>query len=114
MNVALFENQIPQFPDFGRVAIASTKPSQAKPTQEIYPEPHDRAQGWTFLGFLNIEATSTGRGPKSIWWTGLSNQFWWVDREHGLGGIVGAQILPFGGRIIISFHSSQHLERDSG
>ncbi|KAN0076455.1 Beta-lactamase/transpeptidase-like protein [Elaphomyces granulatus] len=59
-------------------------------------KPHEQAQGWTFLGFLNIHVTPTGRGPRSIWWTGASNQFWWVDPEHGIGGIVGAQIFPMG------------------
>ncbi|KAJ6785523.1 hypothetical protein PWT90_03814 [Aphanocladium album] len=39
---------------------------------------------------------ATGRSEGTGWWAGLANQFWWVDREHGVEGLVGAQILPFG------------------
>jgi CubicO group peptidase (beta-lactamase class C family) len=99
---ALFENQIPQFPNFGRAGFVPTKPSTTNAFPEMYPDPPDRAQGWAFLGFLNIDVTPTGRGPRSIWWTGICNLFWWVDPEHGLGGIVGSQIMPLGDQDVMT------------
>jgi methyl acetate hydrolase len=28
-------------------------------------------------------------------WAGLSNLFYWIDRENGVGGFWATQILPF-------------------
>ena len=37
----------------------------------------------------------SGRSPTTGHWTGLANLWWWCDREKGVGGIIGTQILPF-------------------
>ena len=29
-------------------------------------------------------------------WAGLANSFYWIDRDHGIGGAYLSQILPFG------------------
>ena len=42
-----------------------------------------------------ISPGMTGRSETTAHWTGLSNVFWWLDREQGVGGVVGSQILPF-------------------
>jgi hypothetical protein len=48
--------------------------------------------------FLTIEPGATGRGRNTGWWAGISNQFWWCDREKGVAGMIAGQILPFGGK----------------
>ncbi|KAL1984425.1 hypothetical protein VTN96DRAFT_9119 [Rasamsonia emersonii] len=92
----LFENQIPQFPNFGRQGIYSTKPQYSKPSSDLYPQPLDQAQGWTLAGFQHLHPTTTGRAAGTIWWSGIANLLWWADKERGLGGFVASQILPYG------------------
>ncbi|KAF9735455.1 beta-lactamase [Paraphaeosphaeria minitans] len=53
-------------------------------------------QGWGLSMFLTLAPGDTGRGANTGWWCGLSNIFWWVDREKGVAGILSGQILPFG------------------
>lgn len=48
---AMFENQIPQFPDFGRKGIPGVKPTYTNPIPDLYPQPKEQPQGWglTFM-----------------------------------------------------------------
>lgn len=39
--------------------------------------------------FLTLAPGDTGRGANTGWWCGLSNLFWWVDREKGVSGMLG-------------------------
>jgi hypothetical protein len=39
---------------------------------------------------------ATGRSTGAGFWAGLSNVWWWCDRENGIAGMVCTQILPFG------------------
>lgn len=50
--------------------------------------------------FLTIEPGVTGRGRNTGWWAGISNQFWWCDRERGVAGMIAGQVLPFGGKFV--------------
>jgi hypothetical protein len=59
---------------------------------ELFPQPGNPPQGWGFGGFLALDPAPSGRGANSLWWTGLPNCFWWVDREKGVAGIIGAQV----------------------
>jgi hypothetical protein len=45
--------------------------------------------------FLTLAPGMTGRGANTGWWAGLANCYWWVDRERGVAGVIGAQVLPF-------------------
>lgn len=92
----LWENQIPDQPDFGRGGPPPANPLIVNPTPEMYPQPGKPPQGWGFGGFLTIEPGPSGRGRNTIWWSGLSNCFWWADRERGVAGMLAAQVLPFG------------------
>jgi methyl acetate hydrolase len=48
------------------------------------------------LGFLiNSEPVTGGRARGSLMWAGLYNTYFWIDREHGVGGVVLTQMLPF-------------------
>lgn len=47
---------------------------------------------------LTISPTATGRNTGAVHWSGISNCYWWCDRERSVAGIVCSQILPYGGR----------------
>lgn len=101
----MFTNQIPEFPDFGRVAINPPKPEYSNALPELYPEPHEIPQGWGLTFFLHLKPSaihSEGTG----WWAGLPNLFWWCDRSKGLGGIIASQIIPFGDPNILGLWAS--------
>ncbi|KAH8712597.1 Acyltransferase LovD [Beauveria bassiana] len=92
----MFTNQIPQFPQFGQQGIVASKPELTNSLPALYPTAadDDATQGWGLSLMLNGGAT--GRSPATGWWAGIANLFWWVDRERGVGGMVCAQVLPFG------------------
>jgi len=51
--------------------------------------------GWS-LGFLvNLEPGPAGRSTGSLAWAGLSNCYYWLDRERRVAGVLLAQLLPF-------------------
>ncbi|KAG9200777.1 GPI transamidase component [Epicoccum nigrum] len=96
-SVELFwENQIPNQPDFARGGPPPANAALVNAAPEFYPQPGNPPQGWTYAGFLTIEAGPTGRGKNTIWWMGLANCFWWVDREKGVAGFLAGQVLPNG------------------
>ena len=99
----MFENQIPQLPNFGREKIQAAFPELTNEIGELYPQPHDQPQGWGLTFMLTISEGATGRGRNTGWWAGLPNLFWWADRERGVGGMVASQILPFGGEFASAF-----------
>lgn len=90
----MFENQIPQFPDFGRQFIPAAKPELTNPIPDIYPVEGGGSQGWG-LTFMLTNGGATGRSKSTGFWAGLANCFWWCDPEHGVAGMVATQILPF-------------------
>ncbi|CAI7648025.1 unnamed protein product [Penicillium pancosmium] len=89
----MFTNQIPEQPDFARRELPAVKPDLVYPVSELYPLCGSQPQGWG-LSFM-ISPSITGRCDTTAQWSGLSNVFWWCDREKGIAGIVGSQILPF-------------------
>ncbi|KAL8712937.1 MAG: hypothetical protein Q9220_002795 [cf. Caloplaca sp. 1 TL-2023] len=91
----MFTNQIPQFPDFGRRGISAVKPDLTNPIPDFYPQPPEQPQGWGLTFMLTIHPGATGRGKNTAWWAGLSNLYWWCDRERGVAGMLASQVLPF-------------------
>lgn len=90
----MFENQLTRDPDFARTSLPAVKPELVYPSEELYPLcPDGEPQGWG-LGFM-ISPGVTGRSQHTAHWSGLSNCFWWCDREKGVAGIVASQLLPF-------------------
>lgn len=87
---AMFENQIPNFPDFGRQGIPPAKSDLTNPIPDLYP---GQKQGWG-LTFM-LSDGPTGRSPGTAHWAGLPNLFWWCDRENGIAGLICSQVLPF-------------------
>jgi len=86
----MFQNQIAQFPNFGRQGIAAAKPDLTNAIPDLYP---GKNQGWG-LTFM-ISDGPTGRSNSTAHWAGLPNLFWWCDREKGVAGIIASQVLPF-------------------
>ena len=56
---------------------------------------------WSLLGMLNVEETPGGRSAGSLFWAGLPNAYYWVDRDKGNTGVLFTQILPFGDHAVL-------------
>ncbi|KJY02326.1 beta-lactamase family protein [Zymoseptoria brevis] len=93
---AMWNNQIEQHPDFARAGIPAAKSEQTNPMPEMYPQEGNPPQGWGLSFFLTIAPGPTGRGANTAWWAGIANLFWYCDREKGVAGFIGSQIMPFG------------------
>ena len=52
-------------------------------------------KSWAYTFQVNDEPTPSGRPAGQLMWAGLTNMFYWVDRQNGIGGMWGSQILPF-------------------
>ncbi len=53
------------------------------------------SKSWAFTFQVNDEAFPTGRPAGSLSWAGIANCFYWIDRQTGIGGMWGSQVLPF-------------------
>lgn len=56
---------------------------------------------WSLLGMVNVEETPGGRSAGSLFWAGLPNAYYWVDRDKGNAGVLFTQILPFGDHAVL-------------
>jgi CubicO group peptidase (beta-lactamase class C family) len=56
---------------------------------------------WSLLGMRNVEETPGGRSAGSLFWAGLANSYYWVDRDKGNAGVLFTQILPFGDHAVL-------------
>jgi methyl acetate hydrolase len=56
---------------------------------------------WSLLGLYNVEETPGGRSAGSLFWGGLANAYFWVDRDKGNAGALFTQILPFADRAVL-------------
>ena len=60
---------------------------------ELFP---GEAKSWGLTFQRHEEASSSTGAPAGILtWAGLSNCYFWIDRENGVGGCYLSQILPF-------------------
>jgi len=50
---------------------------------------------WAYTFQVNEQDLPTGRPAGSLMWSGIANLFYWVDRQTGVGGFWGSQLLPF-------------------
>ena len=53
------------------------------------------SKSWAYTFQVNDEVAPTGRAAGALAWAGLANTFFWIDRQLGVGGMWGTQILPF-------------------
>lgn len=52
-------------------------------------------KSWSYTFQVLEEDAPTGRPAGALSWAGLANTYFWIDRQHGVGGMWGTQILPF-------------------
>ncbi|KAH8127708.1 hypothetical protein ACSS6W_008651 [Trichoderma asperelloides] len=97
----MFQNQIPQFPNYGRQGIPASKLDLTNAIGELYPVQDNPPQGWG-LTFMKTNGSATGRSLDAAHWAGLANLWWWCDRENGVAGMVCTQILPFADSQVIN------------
>ncbi|RAO71459.1 uncharacterized protein BHQ10_007471 [Talaromyces amestolkiae] len=95
----MFKDQIPTMPRYPNEPSLSAKPHLAKhgPVRPLAAhETESQTEGWGLTFAINHETKDSGRKPGSASWEGIANLFWWADRESGVGGMIGSQILPYG------------------
>ncbi len=51
-------------------------------------------KSWAYTFMVNDEKAPTGRPAGALGWGGMSNTFYWIDRQNGIGGFWATQILP--------------------
>ena len=59
---------------------------------EFFP---GQSKSWAYSFMVNDEEAPTGRSAGSLSWAGLANLYYRIDREAGVAGIWGSQVLPF-------------------
>jgi CubicO group peptidase (beta-lactamase class C family) len=68
---------------------------------------------WGLLGLLNVAETPSGRSAGSLFWAGLPNCYFWVDRYGGSTGVFFTQVMPFADPDVLGlfdrFESAVHL-----
>jgi CubicO group peptidase (beta-lactamase class C family) len=75
-------------------------------TCEFWP---GMTKGWGLSFLINLEDTPQGRAAGSLAWAGLSNLYFWIDRQKGITGVFASQMLPyFDARAVETF---QRFER---
>jgi methyl acetate hydrolase len=52
-------------------------------------------KSWAYTFMVNDVGTPSGRPAGSLMWAGLANLYYWIDRQNGIGGFWGSQVLPF-------------------
>lgn len=64
----MFENSIPEFPDFARnTPLPPSKIELSNAAPELYPEEGDPPQGWGLSFMLTTKPGPTGRGKGTAW-----------------------------------------------
>lgn len=53
----------------------------------------EKSWGLTFQ--INEQPSFTGRPKGTLMWAGLSNCYYWIDKENDLSGVFVSQVLPF-------------------
>jgi methyl acetate hydrolase len=50
---------------------------------------------WGLSFLINTEKAATGRSAGSLFWAGLANTYFWIDRTRKVCGVFLSQLLPF-------------------
>lgn len=91
----MFTNQLPDWPNFGRdFPMTSYIPSVSNSLPEIYPQRGNPPQGWGLSFFLNLVPMPSGRSSFSAYWCGITNLYYFIDREKDVAAFISCQILP--------------------
>lgn len=66
-------------------------------------------KGWSIGGMVNLEDVPSGRKAGSMFWSGLSNCYYWMDPAEGKLGCVFSAVMPFFDKDVL--HLFDALER---
>jgi len=58
--------------------------------------PHGAKLDHGLGGVITLEDTDGQRRKGSMSWSGLPNNYWWADRDSGVSGVYGSQVLATG------------------
>src|SRR5262249_9049216 len=50
---------------------------------------------WSLSALINMQPLATGRSAGSLFWGGLANTYFWIDRTKRVSGVFLSQLLPF-------------------
>jgi methyl acetate hydrolase len=75
-----------------RVTVMKSVMPQFSNDAEFFP---GLPKGWGLTWQINLEPAPTGRPAGSLQWAGLANSYFWIDLQHGIGGVYLTQITPF-------------------
>lgn len=59
---------------------------------ELFP---GMPKSWAYSFMINDREAPTGRPAGALGWAGLTNLYYWIDRQNGLGGFWATSVLPF-------------------
>jgi CubicO group peptidase (beta-lactamase class C family) len=79
--------------------------------------PSSTTYDWGVGGVLVDSENDDHRKKNTLIWSGMPNNFWWVDREKGVCGLFGTQVYPPGdGKVgeMIDLFEKEVYERVSG
>lgn len=76
-----------------KVGMLRTAMPELSNDAEFFPGMEKR---WGLSFMLNMAAVPGGRAAGSLAWAGLGNTYFWADLESRRGGVLMAQLLPFG------------------
>jgi CubicO group peptidase (beta-lactamase class C family) len=63
-------------------------------SRDVDPFP-GMSKKWGLSFLINTEQSPTGRSAGSLYWAGLANTYFWVDRRKKVCGVFLSQVLPF-------------------
>ena len=78
----------------GELNVPSTKSVNRMLSNDMLLPP-DIPHKWGLAHLINTKRFLTGRAAGSLMWAGLTNAYYWIDPETGVGGVFLTQILPF-------------------
>ncbi|TGO35726.1 hypothetical protein BHYA_0148g00140 [Botrytis hyacinthi] len=93
MNDKMFEAQLTE-PQLGTLNYIRQIPEMRYIMTPSIPV--DTKLDYGLGGMILLENLEGRRRKGTMYWTGLPNLLWWADREAGVSGIYGSQLIPTG------------------
>ncbi|NGY04974.1 serine hydrolase domain-containing protein [Solimonas terrae] len=78
----------------GALTVPSVKTANPMLSNDM-PLPPEIPHQWGLATMINTRPLPTGRAAGSLMWAGLTNCYYWIDPQTGIGGVFLTQILPF-------------------
>ena len=102
----------PQLTEASRAAMGKIFSAPKLSAMFIGEFPKPLALNWGIGGLLTESDEESGRRKGTLAWSGMPNLFWFVDRQAGLCGLYGGQVMPPGdkatGKMIARFERAMY------